>query len=608
MRCGAPRVAAGRVCGQCGELFPATVVRASASPIADAATSDLVVGEVLKSSWRLEEIVGRGGMGAVFRARDLELGRDVAVKALSSQLAEEEFVSRFEREARVLGNLDHPNIVTLYGVGRHRGVPYIVMKFLQGQPLRQWVEERGGRLHAQDLLLVARPLCSALSYTHQMGVVHRDLKPSNIMVSPTGHLTVFDLGIARSHDSTLTKTGVIFGTPGYMAPELIVGEKNLDGRLDLYALGVILYELLTGQAPFSESHEDSLLRAHLMKPRPDPCLLRSDLPPEVGAVVQRAMAIEPKDRFPDADELLAALETALGVRKFHEAATIRRTPLSRGSGPRPVFDDPDVTPKMVAPQQPAPRAPSKEEPPTAPQAPVVSPDATVVGPAPKAAPGQSARNATGDDLMLVERWWERRKVQVASAGGAGLFLVVALAVAFLLPSEVKPPAPTPIVTLRPTDVPPPPPPTDPTSQAAPQDVEARKKAFYEKEKSVDVQRVRRVKPRVQRKTASYLGVRGRKTHGELQIHVTVNGEPVPAWVSVDKDPPGHAPLYVPVKAGKHTVRVTYESFPPSKFTTSVAVNRSVRLEVELQPYDDAPSDPNVAVSVEEENPETAQAN
>ncbi|MBX5484718.1 MAG: protein kinase, partial [Myxococcaceae bacterium] len=329
-RCGTPTLPDARVCGECGELLRGTHPSgALRDPPPVYATTDLKVGDVLEGKWRLDEIVGRGGMGAVFAATELALGRKVAVKALSANLAGEEFVSRFEREARVLGILHHPNIVTLHWVGRHQGVPFIVMNFLEGVPLRKWVDQQGGRVSIDGMLQIARPMCSALSYVHSKGVIHRDLKPSNIIVAPNGHVTVFDLGIARPHDSQLTKTGIIFGTPGYMSPELIVGEKNLDGRLDLYALAVILFEIVTGQSPFTERHEESLLRAHLLKPRPDASQIRTDLPPELGKVLQKAMALDPKDRYPDCDEFLVALETACGKRAFHEAATIMRVPLAR---------------------------------------------------------------------------------------------------------------------------------------------------------------------------------------------------------------------------------------------------------------------------------------
>ncbi len=701
--CRAPLPPAARVCSACGELVAPTAGSGSGPGAPGAPLADLRVGEVLEGTWQLEEIVGRGGMGTVFLATDAKLGRQVAVKALSVELANEEFVSRFEREARVLGILDHPNIVTLHWVGRHRGVPFIVMRFLDGVPLRAWVEAQGGRLSIPALLPVAQQICAALSYIHQKGVVHRDLKPSNIMVGPQGQVTVFDLGIARPQESNLTRTGIIFGTPGYMAPELIVGEKNLDGRLDLYALGVILFELCTGQPPFEDAREEGLLRAHLMKPRPDASVVCPEVPPAVGAVLQRVMALDPKDRYPDADEFLAALETAAGVRRFHEAATIRRTALSpAGSGARSALgalgtpagsgaQGPDATPKLLAPPSGAagwdvtprlealPRPGNETRPmratPAAPQAPLTAPLEATPAPAPadptrltvppapppgsgaptlrtrslegvpapraKAAleafepfvaeaattPEQQAPKlppraprgsrphgpalATGGALSHEElgdngsaddeAFWKKPAVRVAGAVGA-VALLVLFTVGLWVSREEAPSGPKPLPANVRGIPPPPPEKREPTPEEwALAAAEAKLRLPLPKDptstRRVDTQRIRKVRPHVRKQVSPFAGEKG---YGELVLDVRVNGEPVAAAVKVDGEDFGFSPLFMQLRARAHRVRVAHPPFPVSLFTIPVQSGKSVRLQVELQPYDDAPSAPDVGQSFEED--------
>lgn len=679
--CGAALAVDARVCGDCGEIVhPSASSRAQQpapapepSPSRDYATTDLKVGDVLEGTYQLERIIGRGGMGAVFMATDLKLGRAVAVKALSAQLADADFVSRFEREARVLGILTHPNIVTLHSVGRHQGVPFIVMSLIEGEPLRSYVDGLGGRLSARHMLPLAQQICSALTYIHSKGVIHRDLKPSNVMVSAAGHLTVFDLGIARPHDSNLTKTGVIFGTPGYMAPELIVGDKNLDGRLDLYALGVILFELLAGEPPFKEGVEDNLLRAHLLKARPDICALRPDLPAELSKVLQKAMAVEPKDRYPDADELFLALEVACGARQFHEAATIKRAPLSLEplSGPAvPRNDDPEVTPKQLHAEVPDAATPrgiipaplakggpeatrvarsrsrddlpatvkgrsrddlpatkarthSRDQLPAQGDAPVrpsakhrrpAAASGTGTHPAKSAAadvatdpvPSPGARRraptTTPVDADELRPWYKRRDIQLW--GGASVAALIALiAAAFFFDREPPPPkAAQPIARVKGLDLPPPPPP--PKDEAAtPRDIAERIKSFRDPTPAppgtkVDTQRVRRVQPRARR---TYQAFRGTPNYGELQIEVVVNGQPVEAQVFMNGEDQGPSPVFLPVKAGTHKIRIIHKPFPPSRFPITVSSGKSVRLEVELQPYEDPPKgEDHVAGSFEEE--------
>jgi serine/threonine protein kinase len=282
--------------------------------------------------WVLESKLGEGGMGNVFLATEVKLGRKVAVKALFVSNLLDETVKRFEREAQVMGKLDHPNVVTLYAVGRHREIPFLVMRYLEGGSLWDLLDANGGRLLPDQLVPLVKQLCGALGYIHSKGLIHRDLKPSNIFISPAGKVTVLDLGLARGRNTTLTRTGIIWGTPDFMAPEQIVGEKQLDGRADLYALGVVLYRMISNQPPFPDQDEQQLLRAHLMKPRPDISKVWAGASPALGLMLQKAMAIKPEERFQTAEEFAAAFERAALLREQSTRASSAVQPVTLPSG------------------------------------------------------------------------------------------------------------------------------------------------------------------------------------------------------------------------------------------------------------------------------------
>jgi serine/threonine-protein kinase len=277
----------------------------------DAKPTDLAVGDVLHNTFRLEEKIGEGGMGRVFRAADLKLDRRVAVKGLFVSNLDTETVRRFDRETQVMGQLDHPGIVTLYSFGRTRNIPWLAMQLLEGHDLWGELAAHGGRLSPSAMLPVVRQILQALGYLHGRNVVHRDLKPSNIHISPKGKVTLCDFGLARGHKSSLTKTGIAWGTPDYMAPEQIVAERELDGRADLYALSVVLYRMIAGAPVFPEGPDHDLLRAHLSAPRPDLSRRVPGLSPLLGAALQKGLAIHAEDRFQTAAEMLASLEVVL---------------------------------------------------------------------------------------------------------------------------------------------------------------------------------------------------------------------------------------------------------------------------------------------------------
>lgn len=283
--------------------------------------------DLLSGRYRLLEKVGEGGMGTVYVSHDQELGRQVAVKLLASNLVHDaDVVERFEREARLTAALDHPNIVPVYDVGRHEGRPYIVMKLLQGAVLAAVLREKGG-LTSEETQKLLSQVAAGLDYLHAKGFIHRDVKAGNIFVGPQGHATLLDFGILRSTSGSdgLTRTGMVMGTPHYMAPEQALGLKEVDHRADLYALGVVLFECLTGTLPFEADSELRLIQMQAHAPPPDiidraPWISRS-----VAAVVRKALAKEPRERFNSGAELVHALESAYRESKGRPVAPLRPT-------------------------------------------------------------------------------------------------------------------------------------------------------------------------------------------------------------------------------------------------------------------------------------------
>jgi serine/threonine-protein kinase len=251
-------------------------------------------------------------MGTVFAAHELALDRKVAIKVLNSELCRDtQFVARFEQEARSTARLEHPNVVPIHAVGPHGGRPFMVMKKLEGETLA-WHLESEGKLSAARTLEIMRQLCAGLGHLHSHGCIHRDIKAGNIFISPDGVATILDLGVVRDLRSERnTQVGTLVGTPRYMSPEQISGTLAVDHRADLYALGVLLYECLTGRAPFESEDNNTVISMHATAKPPDITSIDPELPPALDPVLQRALAKRPDDRFPSAAALLAALEAAL---------------------------------------------------------------------------------------------------------------------------------------------------------------------------------------------------------------------------------------------------------------------------------------------------------
>jgi serine/threonine-protein kinase len=263
--------------------------------------------------YEIEAEIGRGAMGVVYRARDPQIGRAVAIKTIiiSGQEPEDQagFRERFFQEARAAGRLNHPGIVTIFDIGQdpESGDPYIVMENVAGQSLSKVLGLEGGKLPLGPALHLAQEIAEALNYAHQQGVIHRDIKPGNILVTPEGHIKIADFGVARLNESEMTLPGQVMGSPAYMSPEQLRGDQ-VDARSDLFSLGVLLYRILTGYRPFQgNSVQTVAFKVANYEPMPVTSF-ESGLPGSLDAVVNRALAKNPKQRYRTASEFAAELE------------------------------------------------------------------------------------------------------------------------------------------------------------------------------------------------------------------------------------------------------------------------------------------------------------
>jgi serine/threonine protein kinase len=306
-------------CARCGSLIPDNAATCAACGLNQRATTGVydvapsqpddlaLVRAALADEYDILEEVGRGGMAVVFRARERALERDVAVKVLPRALTfDAALVERFQREARIAAALEHPNIVPIHRVGRAGDTIFFVMKHVKGGSLADRLRERH-HLPAEEIHKILVEVGSALAYAAERGVVHRDIKPENILFDESGRALVTDFGIARSTDATaMTRAGTSVGTPRYMSPEQARG-KSVDGRSDIYSLGVVAYECLTGRAPFEGTDHYSLMYAHVSQPIPAPAL---DTPEErtVFGVMEKMLRKEPADRPQSGTDLEALLE------------------------------------------------------------------------------------------------------------------------------------------------------------------------------------------------------------------------------------------------------------------------------------------------------------
>src|SRR5215204_662906 len=280
---------------------------------------------IVDGRYRILHRLGAGGMAEVYCAEDSQLGRRVALKLLYRHFAADaEFVERFRREASAAAGLQHPNVVQVFDRGQWDGTYYIAMEYLPGRSLKQVVQDHGALEPALAAELTIQIL-KAARFAHRRGIVHRDIKPHNVIVDDEGRAKVTDFGIARAGASDMTETGSIMGTAQYLSPEQAQGHP-VDARADLYSIGIVLYELLTGRVPFdAESAVTIALKQVSEEPLP-PSQLNPAISPQLEDVVIRALQKDPAFRFADADEFIAALETALAG-GYVETTTVVENPL-----------------------------------------------------------------------------------------------------------------------------------------------------------------------------------------------------------------------------------------------------------------------------------------
>ncbi len=300
-------------CRYCGSDLRTGVSTSEPSrvPLTSNLAGTLEPGTVLAGKYEILDIIGRGGMGCVYQAREMDFNvdRTVAIKVLPMDMIQEERIARrFEEEIKIAARMDHPNIVPIYTIGREGPVLFFVMKFMHGRTLKQMVRASGW-LSERDMREVGRQICEAIQYLHKNGIIHRDIKSNNIMVEDNGHAMLMDFGIAKAHGgSQLTTSGEILGTAPYMSPEQWDGQ--IDHRSDVYSWGVVLYEMATGELPFRSESTTELMKMVLQNPPPSPRVKRPDLSDDLCAVIARCLEKSADRRFQTMGELRDAIEGA----------------------------------------------------------------------------------------------------------------------------------------------------------------------------------------------------------------------------------------------------------------------------------------------------------
>jgi serine/threonine protein kinase len=302
----------------------------------------IVVGETL-GAYRIIEQLGQGGMATVFKAYHAALDRYVAIKALHPAFKEDKnFLGRFQREARVVARLDHPNIVPIYDFSEHEGRPYLVMKYIEGETLKARLVQK--KLSFGEIMSIVDAVGKALTYAHRQGILHRDVKPSNVLLAKDGQIYLADFGLARiasAGESTLS-SDMMLGTPQYISPEQAMGKRELDEGTDIYSFGVLLYELLVGKVPFSADTPYAIIHDHIYSPLPLPHSINPKITDDMERVLLKALAKERADRYSTVNELVEAFKNACGG--FEESALPIETVETQVSAIPAVLTDTKIPP------------------------------------------------------------------------------------------------------------------------------------------------------------------------------------------------------------------------------------------------------------------------
>jgi serine/threonine protein kinase len=299
-----------------------------------------MLGNIIAGRYEILEHIAGGGMAAVYQGRDNILDRIVAIKIMDPQLGQDdEFVKRFILEAQATGRLSHPNIVNVYDAGEENGMYYMVMEFVEGITLKEYIIEKGF-LTAEEAVNIGMQICDGLAHAHKQGIIHRDIKPHNILCTPDGRYKLTDFGIARLVDAAthLTKTGTVMGSVHYFSPEQASGH-TISYPSDVYSLGVVLFEMLTGSVPFDAKEHILVAMMHLHDEVPDPRLVQEDLPESLKLVLDRVLAKKPEERYQNADEFRFALQQSLTHRPKKEPILRSDPDLGIRYQPQPTSDE-----------------------------------------------------------------------------------------------------------------------------------------------------------------------------------------------------------------------------------------------------------------------------